>query len=174
MQCEGYLPTKVDEPKQYGVFTVIVKSVADFCNDIQLREVTLQRCNDLEPPRKILHFHYHKWPDHGCPRTTEPLRRLARAVAAHMQETSCGPPLVHCSAGICSSPITLPLQCLRCESGSPRSCLGAHGKSRAVSVSCTGLYLLVFMDKFCRVFFLVHFFALLAFLVICPSCGHTQ
>lgn len=128
MQCEGYLPTKVDEPKQYGVFTVMVKSVVDFCEDIQLREVTLQRCNDPETPRKILHFHYHKWPDHGCPRTTEPLRRLARAVAAHTQETSCGPPLVHCSAGTCFALTALPFHCLQFASGSWNLVLMVRGR----------------------------------------------
>eukprot|EP00884_Botryococcus_braunii_P019432 jgi/Botrbrau1/6172/Bobra.0344s0013.1 len=98
-KCEDYLPKRVNEPQQFGAFTVTVTSVLDFCDDIQQREVLLHRSNDPGQPRKILHYHYHTWPDHGSPTTTEPLRRLARAVEAHTQERSCGPPLVHCSAG---------------------------------------------------------------------------
>jgi Protein-tyrosine phosphatase len=100
VQCSEYLPSAVNQPQQFGAFTVTVKSVVDFCNDIRKRELELRRA-DNPVPVQILHYHYHAWPDHGSPRTTEPLRRLARAVAEQTPETD-GPPLVHCSAGVFS------------------------------------------------------------------------
>jgi len=50
------------------------------------------------PPRNVCHFHYHAWPDHGVPTTTQPLRDLVAAVQG-MHTTGAGPPVVHCSAG---------------------------------------------------------------------------
>ena len=57
------------------------------------------------PPRTVVHFSYHAWPDHGVPRTALPLRRLA---ASTRDIPSQGPPIVHCSAGTrCASPAVL-------------------------------------------------------------------
>ncbi len=51
------------------------------------------------PARKVCHFHYHAWPDHGVPSTTQPLRDLVQAVRG-MHTPEAGPPVVHCSAGV--------------------------------------------------------------------------
>ena len=57
------------------------------------------------PPRTVVHFSYHAWPDHGVPRTALPLRRLA---ASARDIPSQGPPVVHCSAGTrCAAPAVL-------------------------------------------------------------------
>jgi hypothetical protein len=50
------------------------------------------------PLRKVTHFHYHAWPDHGVPSTTQPLRDLVAAVQK-LHALPHGPPVVHCSAG---------------------------------------------------------------------------
>ena len=46
----------------------------------------------------MVHFHYHAWPDHGVPSTTQPLRDLVGAVK-DLQAQEAGPAVVHCSAG---------------------------------------------------------------------------
>ena len=50
------------------------------------------------PLCQVAHFHYHAWPDHGVPSTTQPLRDLVGAVK-QLEAEDAGPPVVHCSAG---------------------------------------------------------------------------
>ena len=47
---------------------------------------------------QVVHFHYHAWPDHGVPSTTQPLRDLVSAVK-QLEVQEAGPAVVHCSAG---------------------------------------------------------------------------
>ena len=47
---------------------------------------------------QIVHFHYHAWPDHGVPSTTQPLRDLVGAVKG-LEQAEAGPAVVHCRAG---------------------------------------------------------------------------
>lgn len=54
---------------------------------------------DAGPPCQVVHFHYHAWPDHGVPTTTQPLRDLVGAVK-QLELQEAGPAVVHCSAGI--------------------------------------------------------------------------
>lgn len=56
-------------------------------------------CRESGASRTVTHYHYHAWPDRGIPRTTLPLRRLARLLDA-TDDPQAGPPVVHCSAGI--------------------------------------------------------------------------
>lgn len=46
--------------------------------------------------RRVMHYHYHTWPDHGVPEHTTPIRVLSRLLRSTKVE---GPPVVHCSAG---------------------------------------------------------------------------
>ena len=64
-------------------------------NDITARELLLTH-DATGDVHKILHYHYHAWPDHGVPSTTEPLRRLSQLLRTTRTE---GVPIVHCSAG---------------------------------------------------------------------------
>ena len=57
-------------------------------------------------PCQVAHFHYHAWPDHGVPSTTQPLRDLVGAVK-DLKTQDAGPAVVHCSAGgACSNAIS--------------------------------------------------------------------
>ena len=49
--------------------------------------------------RRITHYHYHAWPDHGIPAAASSLRRLCGVMDAALKGRSSGPPVVHCSAG---------------------------------------------------------------------------
>lgn len=55
------------------------------------------------PASRVVHFHYHAWPDHGVPSTTQPLRDLVAAVK-QLELQDAGPTVVHCSAGERSFP----------------------------------------------------------------------
>jgi len=70
-------------------------------NDITVRELLLTD-SVTGTRRRIMHYHYHAWPDHGVPESTEPLRRLSQLLRRTKME---GSPVVHCSAG------TLPHPC---------------------------------------------------------------
>jgi protein tyrosine phosphatase len=59
-----------------GDYTVAMESKREVDEDITHRVLTLGRGQNEQ--RRIDHFQYHAWPDHGVPRTTRPLRALAR------------------------------------------------------------------------------------------------
>ena len=67
-------------------------------NDDHLITKISHDCACAGPSRRVCHFHYHAWPDHGVPSTTQPLRDLLAAVRG-LQAPAAGPPVVHCSAG---------------------------------------------------------------------------
>ena len=46
--------------------------------------------------RMIKHFHFMRWPDHGCPEKTAMLLNFVSSVRAHMPHSGSGPMLVHC------------------------------------------------------------------------------
>ena len=65
-------------------------------------------------PLQVVHFHYHAWPDHGVPSTTQPLRDLVGAVKG-LEQPQAGPAVVHCSAGKLRTPC-MRLHDLSCNS----------------------------------------------------------
>lgn len=108
-KCARYWPED-GEVTEYGgkwkVEAVSKKSTADYT----LREFVLQaKCaNSSEPPRRIFHYHFQAWPDHGVPADPGCVLNFLHDVNAR-QETiasaevtgkTIGPILVHCSAGI--------------------------------------------------------------------------
>ena len=79
-------------------------------------------------PLQVAHFHYHAWPDHGVPSTTQPLRDLVGAVKG-LEQPQAGPAVVHCSAGKLLTPC-MALLCI---------CLASHSKlQRSATGNCTG------------------------------------
>ncbi|KAK9803879.1 hypothetical protein WJX72_001449 [[Myrmecia] bisecta] len=98
LKCAEYFPVKVEAVELYGDFSVRLDHVEEIDSDICKRCMTLQD-NVSGELRVIQHYHYHRWPDHGVPDSTAPLRRLAKELQAS-HPTASGPPLVHCSAGI--------------------------------------------------------------------------
>ena len=66
-------------------------------------------------PLQVAHFHYHAWPDHGVPSTTQPLRDLVGAVKG-LEQPQAGPAVVHCSAGKLRTPCMRTVVYLSCVS----------------------------------------------------------
>jgi protein tyrosine phosphatase len=94
---------------RYGIYKVQAVGQTDLDNDITVRELHLTD-SVTSTSRRIMHYHYHAWPDHGVPESTGPLRRLSHLLRRTKLE---GIPVVHCSAGIFSPPanvltVTLP------------------------------------------------------------------
>lgn len=95
-KCERYWP-EIGESFEYGKVTV--RSILEIVNtDYMLREFTISRDGE---ERKIYHYHFQAWPDHGVP--SDPgcvLNFLHDVNVRHDALDNVGPIIVHCSAGI--------------------------------------------------------------------------
>eukprot|EP00729_Bicosta_minor_P009527 gene9527-17272_t len=107
MKCHRYWPDSPEEvalggqnPKQFGGFTVSAISE-------EVLPTYVTRVFDLKDARsgktrKIVHFLYTAWPDHGVPDTSSEMvifLFLVRA-ARRSLDTPAAPLVVHCSAGV--------------------------------------------------------------------------
>eukprot|EP00891_Asterochloris_glomerata_P006783 jgi/Astpho2/6783/e_gw1.00103.33.1_t len=97
-KCHSYFPDQLQSEEAYGQLSVTVTEKEDIDGDITKRSLSLKH-RESGASRTVTHYHYHAWPDRGIPRTTLPLRRLARLLDA-TDDPQAGPPVVHCSAGI--------------------------------------------------------------------------
>ncbi|KAK9918618.1 hypothetical protein WJX75_005399 [Coccomyxa subellipsoidea] len=100
-KCAEYFPQEIDQPVTYkGSWTVTCASARDVDSDVRHRDLIVTPPSPVTgPPRRVYHFQYHAWPDHGVPTTTQPLRDLLAAVRG-LHSPAAGPAVVHCSAGI--------------------------------------------------------------------------
>ncbi|KAK9836209.1 hypothetical protein WJX84_005936 [Apatococcus fuscideae] len=100
-KCASYYPAKVGDSQTFGNFTVAVQAAEDYGTDIRRRRLLL---TDMRTgrQREVQHFHYHRWPDHGIPSSTIPIRRLAHILEQGIASAAAppGPSAIHCSAGI--------------------------------------------------------------------------
>lgn len=103
MKCHRYWPDSPEEvaaggqnPKMYGGFTVTATSEEVLPNYIT-RTFDLKE-NKTGQVRKIKHFLYTAWPDHGVPDTATEMLSFRHTVKQNYNPES--PMLVHCSAGV--------------------------------------------------------------------------
>ena len=80
---------------RHGDYYVEVQSQFEVSSDVTGRTLVLanQKSGSW---RKVTHYQYHAWPDHGTLQVTGPIRNLCRLVQGHRLT---GLPVVHCSAG---------------------------------------------------------------------------
>ncbi|XP_064294464.1 receptor-type tyrosine-protein phosphatase alpha isoform X2 [Phalacrocorax carbo] len=95
IKCEQYWP---EQEQVYGDFTVTLNNTRT-TTGLVTRIFSLQKAG-CALPRVVEQFHYLLWPDHGIPRNPARLLYLVEVVNKRVLETSAGPVLVHCSAGI--------------------------------------------------------------------------
>ncbi|KAM8927657.1 tyrosine-protein phosphatase non-receptor type 11-like [Pelodytes ibericus] len=98
-KCFCYWPDE-NCSKDYGCIRVLSLGV-HLEKDYILRELQMSRIDREEPPRRIWHYQYLSWPDHGVP--NEPggvLTFLDEIKTAQSCTPQSGPIVVHCSAGI--------------------------------------------------------------------------
>ncbi|XP_014483754.1 PREDICTED: tyrosine-protein phosphatase corkscrew-like isoform X2 [Dinoponera quadriceps] len=111
-KCARYWPEE-DEIAEYGNEWKVRAMSQTSTSDYTLREFLLQGSKpDFSEPRRIYHYHFQAWPDHGVP--SDPgcvlnflhdvnarQESIAASLASNNQNVPCiGPILVHCSAGI--------------------------------------------------------------------------
>ncbi|CAK0785693.1 hypothetical protein CVIRNUC_008904 [Coccomyxa viridis] len=116
-KCARYFPEGLNQRELYGGWHVQCTSVREVDSDVTRRDLLVTPPAGTGAPLQVAHFHYHAWPDHGVPSTTQPLRDLVGAVKG-LEQPQAGPAVVHCSAGIgrtgtyCA--VDVALQRLRC------------------------------------------------------------
>ncbi|XP_054720691.1 uncharacterized protein LOC129230317 [Uloborus diversus] len=93
-KCECYWPTD-EEKKQYGNISVEFVKWRQVCPDFLVRTL---RARWEGEERVLCQFHYTTWPDHGVPRSVQPILELVRLMR-DCQASEAVPILVHCSAG---------------------------------------------------------------------------
>ena len=101
-KCQKYWPD-LNGTDSFGAFTV--KTISEETHhDYILREFLLSKStNAKDQERKIFHYHFHAWPDHGVP--SDPGCVLNFLHDVNLKQESLepkpnGPTIVHCSAGI--------------------------------------------------------------------------
>ncbi|XP_068202225.1 tyrosine-protein phosphatase non-receptor type 11-like isoform X2 [Palaemon carinicauda] len=96
-KCCRYWPEE-GISKEYGRMTL--RNVSENSNnDYILREFLVRK--DDQPERKIFHYHFTAWPDHGVPSDPGCVLNFLHDVNKRQEDiASAGPVVVHCSAGI--------------------------------------------------------------------------
>uniref|UniRef100_H3B8P7 protein-tyrosine-phosphatase n=1 Tax=Latimeria chalumnae TaxID=7897 RepID=H3B8P7_LATCH len=96
-KCEEYWPSS--QTRNYG-HVAVTMGTETVLPEWTVRDFVLKNVKTNEK-RKIQHFHFTSWPDHGVPETTELLINFRHLVREHMkQNLKNAPALVHCSAGV--------------------------------------------------------------------------
>ncbi|XP_063234393.1 tyrosine-protein phosphatase non-receptor type 11-like isoform X2 [Bacillus rossius redtenbacheri] len=97
-KCTRYWPEE-GQSKEYGKTSVRNLSEAS-TSDYTLREFIVVR-EGCEEERKVYHYHFQAWPDHGVPSDPGCVLNFLHDVNARQESIpGAGPVLVHCSAGI--------------------------------------------------------------------------
>ncbi|XP_050922375.1 receptor-type tyrosine-protein phosphatase H isoform X9 [Lates calcarifer] len=97
-KCEQYWPGD-GKPCHYGELLITTRSEQQETN-WTLREFSLKHTETSEK-RKVKHFHFTAWPDHGVPQGTKILIQFRELVRWHIEREADGAPtVVHCSAGV--------------------------------------------------------------------------
>ncbi|KAJ0066330.1 hypothetical protein NL108_011153, partial [Boleophthalmus pectinirostris] len=98
-KCVPYWP-EFDATKEVGPYIVTNVSERE-ATDYKERVLEIAEAERPKKTRKIWHFQYMSWPDHGVPQ--EPggvLSFLEQVNAKQYEDPTAGPMIIHCSAGI--------------------------------------------------------------------------
>ncbi|KAI9999731.1 hypothetical protein NQD34_011574 [Periophthalmus magnuspinnatus] len=98
-KCVPYWPDP-ESSKEMGPYIVTHVSERD-ATDYKLRVLEIALAEKPKKARRIWHFQYLSWPDHGVPQ--EPggvLSFLEQVNARQAENPTAGPMIIHCSAGI--------------------------------------------------------------------------
>ncbi|VDI44159.1 receptor-type tyrosine-protein phosphatase T [Mytilus galloprovincialis] len=97
-KCEHYWPVTVSEPLVVNNFKITMTEERRYTFYVyRLLTVSLINSTNMQE-RKIHHFHFIQWPDHGVPDSIK-LVHFYRKVKDHKCNLK-GPMVVHCSAGV--------------------------------------------------------------------------
>ncbi|XP_062381678.1 receptor-type tyrosine-protein phosphatase eta-like [Sardina pilchardus] len=97
-KCDQYWP-QGPSPCRHGDLLITMTSEHKD-SKWTVRELTVKNEAKSEE-RRVKHFHFTAWPDHGVPRGTEELIQFRGLIRQHIDRSpSSGPTVVHCSAGV--------------------------------------------------------------------------
>jgi len=97
-KCARYWPD-LEKSEEYGAFTVKNMN-EETSKDYTLREFLVTKADEKEE-RRIFHFHFLGWPDHGTPEDPGCVLNFLHDVNLKQESLDkAGPIMVHCSAGI--------------------------------------------------------------------------
>lgn len=99
-KCARYWPDE-GNTKEYG--KLVIKNIAESSTtDYMLREFVVSRQDgENSDERRIYHYHFQAWPDHGVPSDPGCVLNFLYDVNARLESIpGAGPIVVHCSAGI--------------------------------------------------------------------------
>ncbi|XP_074163389.1 receptor-type tyrosine-protein phosphatase H [Sminthopsis crassicaudata] len=98
VKCEHYWPLDA-QTCTHGRLRVTLKG-EDVAEHWTIRDLQLFHM-DLKESLSVRQFHYTAWPDHGVPRSPDPLLAFQSLLRKWLEQSlEGGPPIVHCSAGV--------------------------------------------------------------------------
>ncbi|XP_071132277.1 uncharacterized protein [Mytilus edulis] len=98
MKCAQYWPNSVTKPLAVKNYIVTMKEERKHTVYVYRLLTVLNKNDTIENERKIHHFHFTQWPDHGVPDSIK-LVSFYRKVKIEKSYQN-GPMVVHCSAGV--------------------------------------------------------------------------
>lgn len=101
-KCERYWPDPTFKMQEkYGDIVVTFDSAIGR-DGYQITSLYISDSQSLEAPRRVYHYWYTAWPDHGVPDSPRQFLRLVEEVhiAQEREDVKEGPVVVHCSAGV--------------------------------------------------------------------------
>uniref|UniRef100_A0A8C5W910 Tyrosine-protein phosphatase non-receptor type n=1 Tax=Leptobrachium leishanense TaxID=445787 RepID=A0A8C5W910_9ANUR len=100
MKCVPYWPEMTDNGKQFGRYWVEMLQEHE-AQGYKVRNLRLSLTEQPDTFRKIQHYQYLTWPDHGVPSDPGGVLSFLGEVNRMQENTpKAGPIIVHCSAGI--------------------------------------------------------------------------
>ncbi|XP_069769077.1 receptor-type tyrosine-protein phosphatase H-like [Narcine bancroftii] len=97
VKCEHYWPMDYNTCI-YGDIAVNIVS-ENISPEWTIRNFKIKKVGDSKS-RKVTHFHFTSWPDHGVPEDTEKLLQFQKLIRNHLNNSQGGCPVIHCSAGV--------------------------------------------------------------------------
>lgn len=101
-KCAQYWPTELFMAEEYGSIDVLMEE-EEFL-EYAIKRVFLL-CHNSGKSRKVCHWQYTDWPDHGVPKNPEDFLNFFHNVRQQLSPPE--PVLVHCSAGVGRTGVTI-------------------------------------------------------------------
>ncbi|CAC5376555.1 Tyrosine-protein phosphatase non-receptor type 5,Tyrosine-protein phosphatase non-receptor type 20,Receptor-type tyrosine-protein phosphatase R,Receptor-type tyrosine-protein phosphatase eta,Tyrosine-protein phosphatase non-receptor type 7,Receptor-type tyrosine-protein phosphatase O,Receptor-type tyrosine-protein phosphatase beta [Mytilus coruscus] len=97
-KCAQYWPDAVNEPMVVDNYRLTVTKEKEHTLYVH-RLITISNNTDTkQKERKVHHFHFIQWPDHGVPDSIKLVHFYRKVISEHCDQN--GPMVVHCSAGV--------------------------------------------------------------------------
>ncbi|CAO4375824.1 unnamed protein product [Caenorhabditis nigoni] len=96
-KCAQYIPEDTTQTIQFGPYKITRTDTPSLVFE-DVTQQTLEVSVSDKPTHVVTHFHYRNWRDHSAPMTSASTLKLLKMLRE--PKFKCGPPVIHCSAGI--------------------------------------------------------------------------